>query len=75
MTVLGLIEFASIYASASFPEATFLLPPYYPLTIPLLSSTLKVAFWPLFCIMIHLSSAYYYRLLFCLNSRILFIRL
>ena len=40
------------------------LPSCYPLTIPLLASTLKVAFLSLFCIMIQLTSAYYYKLRF-----------
>ena len=37
------------------------LPSYYPLAIPLLASTLKVAFLSLFCIMIQFTSAYYYK--------------
>ena len=41
-----------------------------PLTIPLLSSTLKVAFLPLFCIMIRFLSAYYYRPRFLSRTRV-----
>ncbi len=39
-----LIEFASIYASASFPEATFLLSSCYPLTILYLESSFFASF-------------------------------
>ena len=53
------INIRFINLGRSYPLATLLLPPYYPLTIPLLSPYQESGFLLSFCMMIHFNLYYF----------------